>query len=115
MLTQLTAAYNYGTAQGVSWPDYDADVLANTEVSTTTVGRQWTYQYCTEFGFYQIPNLSFPLRSSFIAHDFWPDYCDRIFGTDRPALHNTYTNNHYGGLEITGDNIVFVNAIEDPW
>lgn len=25
------------------------------------------------------------------------------------------TNQHYGGLDIQGDNIVFVNAQEDPW
>jgi hypothetical protein len=25
------------------------------------------------------------------------------------------TNTAYGGLEITGSNIVFANAIEDPW
>lgn len=115
MIDQLTAAYNYGTAKGVKWPQYDADVLANTAMNTADCGRQWTYQYCTEFGFYQIPNMSFALRSSYIDSSFWPKYCDRIFGTDRPSEHSAETNKHYGGLDISGDNIVFINASEDPW
>lgn len=115
MNTQMEVMYNYGNQQGVHFSDYDAEVLAITDMNTVNTIRQWTYQYCTEFGFFQIPNLSLPLRSDYINSAFWPDYCDRIYGTDRPLIHVPDTNSYYGGLEITGDNIVFVNSIEDPW
>ena len=29
--------------------------------------------------------------------------------------HAEETNKHYGGLDITGDNIFFLNGSEDPW
>lgn len=55
------------------------------------------------------------MRSTYIAKSFWPDYCNRIFGTELPALDVTGTNNLYKGLNIEGSNIFFTNAIEDPW
>lgn len=32
-----------------------------------------------------------------------------------PKLHVNETNNYYGGLDITGDNIFYGVASEDPW
>ena len=55
------------------------------------------------------------MRGSEIDFDFWPDYCERIFGSQMPENHTNATNAHYGGLDIPGDNIVFINAAEDPW
>ena len=46
--------------------------------------------------------------------DNWETYCNDIFGAlEWP--HVTKTNAIYGGLDISGWNIFFVNAIEDPW
>ncbi len=35
---------------GVEWEDYDRILLANS--STKNDMRQWTYQFCTEFGWF---------------------------------------------------------------
>ena len=44
--------------------------------------RQWTYQYCTEFGWFQVPDIEHPMRSDLIGPDFWPAYCKRVFGPE---------------------------------
>jgi hypothetical protein len=77
--------------------------------------RQWTWQYCTEFGWFQMANKDHPLRSNLINETYWVPYCQSIFGDSvkEPAV--DYYINRYGGLNITGKNIVFANAIEDPW
>lgn len=45
---------------------------------------------------------------------FWPDYCNRIFG-EEIRTKTEQTNKLYGGLDIRGDNIFFLNGSEDPW
>jgi hypothetical protein len=47
------AVTNFGaTVAGVNPPDYDTRELAKTEINFGTSGRQWTYQYCTEYGWF---------------------------------------------------------------
>ena len=55
------------------------------------------------------------MRSSELDLPFWSYYCKAIFGDDigEPAVDKI--NEHYGGLDITGDNIFFTNGSEDPW
>lgn len=55
------------------------------------------------------------MRSSYIDAPFWLNYCKRIFGDNLPTPAIDYSNSYFGGLEITGENIFFANAIEDPW
>ena len=99
---------------GVKYEDYDAATLSKTEIDTTKAGRQWSYQYCNEFGFYQTPNDTNPMRSMQLVESFWPDYCQRIFGKPMDA-DTDGTNQYYEGLNIKGDNIFFMNGSEDPW
>lgn len=55
------------------------------------------------------------MRSSLIDTPFRVPYCQSIFGAEigEPAV--DAVNTKYGGLDIDAKNIVFVNAIEDPW
>lgn len=99
---------------GVSYDGYDAVTLSKTDIDINSSGRQWTYQYCNEFGFYQTPNDENPMRSEILVEAFWPDYCERIFGKAMDA-DTDGTNSHYGALNIQGDNIFFLNGSEDPW
>jgi len=55
------------------------------------------------------------MRSYFIETPFWFEYCKRIFGNTIAPPAINYTNGYFGGLNITGSNIFFANAIEDPW
>ncbi|XP_059142067.1 putative serine protease K12H4.7 [Physella acuta] len=82
-------------------------------------GRQWTYQTCTEFGFYQssdYPNQpfghSFPIK-------FWTTQCQDIFGSSfNDALINATakrSNDDYGALGIKVSKVLFPNGSIDPW
>ena len=55
------------------------------------------------------------MRSSFITLPYWLAYCKIIFGNNTAPPAIDYIMSYTGGLEITGENIYFANAIEDPW
>ena len=83
-------------------------------------GRQWTYQTCTEFGYYQTtdsPNQPF---GSLITLDSFTKLCSQVFGVSPNQLSRAVasTNSYYGGKGIpasTVTNIVFPNGSIDPW
>jgi len=60
-------------------------------------------------------NKIHPMRSNLINETYWVPYCQSIFGPSigEPAVQ--YYIEKFGGLNITGDNIIYANAIEDPW
>lgn len=41
---------------GVGPNDYDRTLLAVDEPTAQATARAWTYQYCSEFGWYQTPS-----------------------------------------------------------
>lgn len=43
-------------------------------------GRQWLYQTCTEFGFFQTSNQNDSVFSNQFPSDFFVDMCTDIFG-----------------------------------
>ena len=112
--TLMQAVADLAKNEGVAYDGYDAATLSNTEIDVNNAGRQWTYQYCNEFGFFQTPNDDYPMRSQVLVESFWPDYCQRVFGQEI-ITKTDETNAHYGGTNIRGDNIFFLNGSEDPW
>ncbi|KAI0237106.1 Thymus-specific serine protease [Massospora cicadina] len=69
--------------------------------------RQWIYQCCTEFGYWQTA----PHVALFRNH-----YCKGLFGEDGPsAPHINRTNDYYQGFNINATNIFFTNGELDPW
>ena len=100
--------------EGQFFTGYDAKYLANTKIDVNSSQRQWTYQICNEFGFFSTPNEEQPMRSQALTLDYWPELCKRVFGRKIKTKAGK-TNAHYGGLDIKGDNIFFLNGSEDPW
>ena len=49
---------------------------------------------------------------SLLGHDYWADYCYSIFETNL-KINRTIAEFAYN--HISGTNIVFTNAEEDPW
>lgn len=69
------------TKLNVSLDDYSRKALQNTTIVEANTSRQWTYQYCTEFGWFQTPSKLNPMRpSSFLNLTYWEEYCDFLFG-----------------------------------
>ncbi|KAF5295491.1 hypothetical protein FQR65_LT10479 [Abscondita terminalis] len=82
-------------------------------------GRQWTYQTCTEFGFFQSSSYNPQVFGNKFPVDFFIEMCTDIFG---PKFNSTFldagvdrTNTFYGALDIEVSNVVFVHGSIDPW
>ena len=111
----LAGLGTYAQNLGIETADYHAPFLQNTTIDTSKAMRQWTYQYCTEFGFFGEPNLKRPMRSQSLGPSFWLDWCKRVFTANLPAPDVDTINEKFGGLNIKGKNIYFFTASEDPW
>ncbi|KAJ9085080.1 hypothetical protein DSO57_1017258 [Entomophthora muscae] len=87
---------------------YNLSFLTDESLGGNT--RQWYYQCCTEFGFWQTaPEPPTPtIRSILIDVNFYSKYfCQRIFGKDLPK------RNHPKILSL--ENILMTNGELDPW
>ncbi|KAL6442746.1 hypothetical protein ACFW04_002671 [Cataglyphis niger] len=82
-------------------------------------GRQWMYQTCTEFGFFQTSTANPNLFSNAFPVKFFIQQCIDIFGPryDIDLLKSavTRTNILYGALNLQVTNVVFVHGSVDPW
>ncbi|XP_057668742.1 putative serine protease F56F10.1 isoform X1 [Diorhabda carinulata] len=82
-------------------------------------GRQWTYQTCTEFGYYQTSSYKPHIFGNRFDITFSIQQCEDIFGSsyNRSFLEQAVyrTNTLYGGLDLEVSNVVFVHGSLDPW
>ncbi|CAO1329149.1 unnamed protein product [Diamesa hyperborea] len=82
-------------------------------------GRQWTYQTCAEFGFYQTSNDNTLLFGDKFPAEFFVRQCQDIFGKkfNQNSLINAVdrTNINYGALKPTTTNVLYVHGSIDPW
>jgi hypothetical protein len=104
----------------ISYADMVAQ-LANTSLASSAAegGRQWTYQTCAEFAYFQSTDGANQVFGNLIPVSWYEQQCVDIFGpqftvqaiTDNVAWTNTY----YGGKDVEGSEIVFPNGSIDPW
>ena len=82
-------------------------------------GRQWTYQTCTEFGWYQSSDIPGNPWGGIIPVKFFEKMCSDIYGPKftMELLEKGIkeTNSEYGGLNLKTSNVVFVHGSIDPW
>ncbi|XP_077302469.1 putative serine protease K12H4.7 [Arctopsyche grandis] len=82
-------------------------------------GRQWMYQTCNEFGFYQTSSEESEIFSNNFPVKYFVQQCMDIFGSKFNADYINsairQTNIMYGGLDIQASKIVFVHGSIDPW
>lgn len=82
-------------------------------------GRQWLYQTCTEFGFYQTTDSPKQVYGSLFPLSFSLKQCMDIFGEQFNATNINrgidWTNANYGGYGMTATRIIFPNGSIDPW
>merc|ERR1711936_1238285 len=101
---------------------YDAFLqdLTNTNWAAGGIGwRQWSWQTCTEFGWYQTTNQESSVYGSSLPLDFFERWCTDAFGENfnHEMLANNVanTNIEYGGFQPSVSNVVFVHGSIDPW
>ena len=81
--------------------------------------RQWMWQCCTEFGYWQTAPTFNSLRSTMIDEQWHLDrICTGLYGL--PSSHRVpmnETNAVYGALSVVNatDRIIFTNGNRDPW
>ncbi|XP_045784697.1 putative serine protease K12H4.7 [Maniola jurtina] len=105
--------------------DYDYSKLINglRNVSWSSEqaegGRQWMYQTCTEFGFYQTSSGEVEVFGNQFPLDFFIQQCQDVFGTKFNAEFVSagaeWTNRAYGGLDIAAGRVAYVHGSVDPW
>ncbi|WP_133128682.1 S28 family serine protease [Legionella nagasakiensis] len=80
--------------------------------------RQWFYQSCKEYGYWQNanPDRLHSTRSVLINNDYHRNICWRLFGIDRP-VNTDYTNEFFylPLIDLSTSNIHFTNGSNDPW
>lgn len=101
---------------GVAAADYDRNALKNTNI-TGGNARQWTYQYCSEFGWFQTPSgnqsaTNISMRSELLNMTYWEDMCKDVFNV---SLMINRTRKEFAFNVQAGTNTVFTNGGEDPW
>uniref|UniRef100_W8BKV3 Thymus-specific serine protease n=5 Tax=Ceratitis capitata TaxID=7213 RepID=W8BKV3_CERCA len=81
--------------------------------------RQWTYQTCNEFGFYQTSNNRSDTFGDRFKVDFFIKQCMDIYSE---SMNATYlervvaeTNRQFGGLNPNTTNVLYVHGSIDPW
>ena len=95
--------------------------LANTSQTSDGVdARSWTYQTCTQFGYFQTTDNDNQPFGDLVPVSYYTQICKDAFGIDQSTIQPNIdeTNILYGGNNIppTGPtNILFVNGNIDPW
>uniref|UniRef100_A0A1B6LBC0 Serine protease K12H4.7 n=1 Tax=Graphocephala atropunctata TaxID=36148 RepID=A0A1B6LBC0_9HEMI len=103
---------------------YDAMIeqLKETAWSSQAVyfgARTWTYQTCTEFGYYQTSETKQEFFSKDFPIKFFLQQCSDIFGdkfTDEEIYDGAIRSNAiYGGKDLQATRVVYVHGTIDPW
>lgn len=87
--------------------------------STRSAGRQWFYQTCTEFGWYQTSgSVHQPFGSSFpveLSYQMCSDLYGEQINRQTINLNIDRKNVMYGGFSPEINNVYFTNGMIDPW
>jgi hypothetical protein len=119
----IRLAYFYQHFACCTFHDYEAQIglLKQTEWSDYWVKsgtRQWTWQTCNEFGFYQsTDSTGQPFGQTVPVSYIEKTSCADIFGQTNSQISNStiVTNNYYGGTTGQEKKTFFVNGSLDPW
>lgn len=95
--------------------------LKNVTFDPPQNARQWTYQTCSEFGYFQTttsPNQPFS-EGDWVTLDWYNQICTDAFGGPFDVEANVAeTNLRFGGNQLPryyATNIIYDNSIVDPW
>ncbi|CAB4063743.1 unnamed protein product [Lepeophtheirus salmonis] len=114
LASTLAAVYG-GSCINVNYEDM-MDFIRNEEWSVEDVGyRQWVFQTCNEFGWYQTGNL----WGSFLPVEFSVEQCKDIYGPEFTSENvyssAKYSNDFYGAKNPSLSNTIITHGSFDPW
>ena len=110
--------YNNWGINALSGSASGATSLDPTDYESSFGMRQWFYQSCTEYGYWQNAyhdeNLS--ARSKLINLEYHRDVCRRLFGIETPTdTHKINDAFYLPLLQKSTSQIFFTNGSTDPW
>jgi serine protease 16 len=94
--------------------------LSEDQSSTSDNSRQWIYQTCTQFGYFQTCETNENGKCLFAPQmnlDYYTNLCRDVFGFASYEVNKRiqFSNDYYGGNYTQGSRILFVNGEIDPW
>ncbi|XP_049827751.1 putative serine protease K12H4.7 [Schistocerca gregaria] len=119
-LERLTNFLGFDDASSCVDPDYEASIeyYQSTEWSAD-ITRQWLWQTCTEFGYYQTTDSANQPFGNRMTLSYFTDMCALLYGSEYTAerVEEGVTNANllYGGRNPDVTNVAFVNGGLDPW
>eukprot|EP00826_Nyctotherus_ovalis_P064454 TRINITY_DN9455_c0_g4_i8.p1 TRINITY_DN9455_c0_g4~~TRINITY_DN9455_c0_g4_i8.p1 ORF type:complete len:454 (-),score=71.16 TRINITY_DN9455_c0_g4_i8:93-1454(-) len=101
---------------GLSAQVYTFSYLKDTNVSSNKFLRQWNYQACNSFGWFQTPAFPRHIRWQGMNLTYWKRYCEAIF-EEQKWPDTEHVNTVFAGEEIAkhGSNIFFTQGEQDGW
>jgi hypothetical protein len=90
----------------------------NTSAKFPTDDQSWSYQYCTEMGFFQVAPVFDPnnIEPPFDNYGYEVGKCMRNFGTSVSAGPSSAPLRKYGGFRgVNPSNTFWVDGRNDPW
>lgn len=122
-LAQVVQATSGGQCIDNSYTDYIQSLQQTAVGNQGGVGdRQWTWQTCTQFGYYQSCDSGrhcpfstlMTLQSNYqMCVDIFGNFVDAASNIDRIEFTNAYLGGY--GVDRTADRIIFTNGGIDPW
>ncbi len=112
MVDQQIADYSIYSAEAAE------DIQLNERNKGTAAMRQWFYQSCTEYGFWQNawPNPAESARSHLINADYHDRLCQRLFGMEKVGSISRAEEKFYSPLLSNKvSQVLFTNGDSDPW
>lgn len=116
----LASEYNISTAWNaflVALVETNYDEIESPNPPDLAQGFSWTYQYCSEYGYYQRgnPENLHTIESQFISLDYFQSSCNATYPGLLPSSPNVASPNKYGGWLMRPSNTMFSSGEYDPW
>lgn len=101
----------------VALMETDYDAIKSPTPSDPVQGYSWTYQYCSEYGYYQRgnPENVHTIESQFISLEYFQANCNASYPGLLPPSSHVAAPNSYGGWRMQPSNTMFSSGQYDPW
>ncbi|XP_022106762.1 thymus-specific serine protease-like isoform X1 [Acanthaster planci] len=113
----LVNIFKSSNCSDVSFKDF-LKQLQNTTFNYGSMARQWFYQTCTQFGYYQTCDKnSTCMFLPQVDLDYYFAWCKGIYNIPAADVVEqvNFTNAYYGADHPRGSRVVFVDGTIDPW
>ncbi|XP_046667606.1 putative serine protease K12H4.7 isoform X2 [Homalodisca vitripennis] len=118
-VNSLLMAHNNETCLDYKYDKMIKQLQNTTWEAAKDGARTWTYQTCTEFGYFQTAESNQSLFGQDFPVDFFIKQCADIFGKQftKELLVKAVqrSNTFYGGLDLQATRVVYVHGSIDPW